>query len=72
MVANIMAEEIMVCKYCWIEVRPVAMGRRTVGRGTDHKDEFVHTKQRNDVGIPFCGRQYLTADEIEPATPVTD
>jgi hypothetical protein len=61
-----------ICKHCWIEVVKQKTMKPVLGTEDDNSPRWVHKTQVNDVGNPFCGRQFLEDDDIESVSSVEE
>ena len=58
-------ESIPICSHCWIPVVKQAEMKGVIGTEEMIAPKWIHTRTRNDVGNPFCGRQFLEDEDIE-------
>lgn len=61
------SEGVSVCTHCWIPVKERTEGIKTWGKGEEGDERrWMHTATVDWLGNPYCGRNLLTDEELEP------
>ena len=68
-----MADDLIpICDSCWIPVVKQQEMKAVIGTEEMVAPKWIHTSTRNDVGNPFCGRQFLEDEDIDWVESITE